>query len=82
MSFDIVKSVNLPGLELVDISDAWHQLPSRAQKVAENTIDTIEITAPDDSRLHFGHSNGARAALIGKLLVISCTEEASEIWHV
>ena len=71
----------MPGLELVDISDAWHQLPSRAKSAAENLIDTIEITTPDDSRLHFGHSNGARAALIDRLLVISGREDASEIWH-
>lgn len=71
----------MSGLELVDISDAWHQLPLRAKNSAEDIIDTIEITSPDDSRLHFGHSNGARAALIDRLLVISCREDASEIWH-
>jgi len=63
------------------VADAWREMPERAQQVANGLVASITIVNPGDSRLNLGYTQDPRAALIDDNLVLSCAEDAGEIWH-
>lgn len=56
-------------------------MPTRAQQVANDLVVSITIVNPGDSRLNAGYTKSPRAALVDDNLIVSCDENAEEIWH-
>lgn len=63
------------------VADAWRIMPKKAQQVANSLVTSITIVDPHDPRLRLGYTQSPKAALIGNDLVISCEEDAIEMWH-
>jgi len=64
------------------LEDTWYAMPSRAQMSANDLIDTIVVTHPDDPRLSISpRISKPKAALHGTTLFLSCDSDPEEIWH-